>query len=138
MAFGQHFVWIMDCFALKFILSQDGNKPAILRLQMRFMCWDMIIEHRNDVCLTNAEYVSWLGTDLCYDPLLKEYVQQVAALCCCSPAPTSMPIAPEYQPYFFGLQVNLPCKLYPPLPTPQPPAHNATVDSVLCSLQHLY
>jgi hypothetical protein len=43
MAFGQHFVWVTDCYALKFILSYDGRNPAILHLQMRFMCWDMII-----------------------------------------------------------------------------------------------
>ncbi len=70
MAFGQQFVWVIDCYAVKFILSYDGQNPAILHLQMRFMCWDMIIEHHNDVCLTDAKYFSWLGADLCFDPLL--------------------------------------------------------------------
>jgi hypothetical protein len=102
-AFGHCFVWITDCFALKFILSYNKRRPAILRLQTRFMCWDRVIEHRNDMCLTNADYFSWLGANLCYDPLLKEYIQQVATLCCYSPAPTSMPMAKEHQTYVCGL-----------------------------------
>jgi hypothetical protein len=77
MAFGQHFVWVTDCYALKFILSNDGHNPAILRLQMCFMCWVMIIKHRNNVCLTDADYFSQLGMDLCFDPLLKDYVHQI-------------------------------------------------------------
>ena len=35
--FGQRFVWVTDCYAIKFILSYEGSKPAILRLQMRLM-----------------------------------------------------------------------------------------------------
>jgi hypothetical protein len=31
----------------------------------------MDIEHRNDVFLTDADYWSRLGADLCFDPLLK-------------------------------------------------------------------
>ena len=45
---------------------------------MRFMCWDMDIEHRNDIHLTNANYFSRLGSDLCYDPLLRDYMERVA------------------------------------------------------------
>jgi hypothetical protein len=44
-------------------------------LQMRFMCWDMDIKHRNDHWLPNANYFSHLGADLCFDPLLKDYIQ---------------------------------------------------------------
>jgi hypothetical protein len=36
--FGQRFVWVTDCYAIKFILSYEGGNPAILRLQMRLMC----------------------------------------------------------------------------------------------------
>lgn len=43
---GRTFTWLTDCYALRFILSYDGNNPTILRLQMRLMCWDMTIEHR--------------------------------------------------------------------------------------------
>ena len=35
---GMRFTWGTDCFGLKFILTYDGTNPALLRLQMRFMC----------------------------------------------------------------------------------------------------
>jgi hypothetical protein len=28
--FGTRFVWVTDCYAIRFILSYDGNNPAIL------------------------------------------------------------------------------------------------------------
>ncbi len=56
MCFGQRFVWVTDCYALKFVLLHDCQNPSILRLQMQFMCWDMLIEHRKDACLTDADY----------------------------------------------------------------------------------
>ncbi len=49
MCFGQQFTWVTDCYAIKFIMLYDGRNPSILCLQMRFMCWDMDIEHRNDI-----------------------------------------------------------------------------------------
>jgi hypothetical protein len=110
MSFGQCFVWFTDCYALKFIISYDGCNPAILRLQMHFMCWDMIIEHRNNVCLTNANYFSRLGADLCFNLLLKDYVHQIQSIKHQSPAPTELPITPEHQPYFRGPRLNLPHK----------------------------
>ena len=76
MCFGQRFTWVTDCYAIKFILSYDGCNSAVLRLQMRFMCWDMSIEHRNDHWLTDADYFSRLGADLCFDPLLRDYIQR--------------------------------------------------------------
>jgi hypothetical protein len=102
MAFGQRFVCVIDCYALKFILSYDRKNLAILQLQMRFMCWDMVVEHCNDRCLSDADFFLRFGADLCYNPLLRDYVQQVAALRCCSPAPTEIKIAPKHQPYFCG------------------------------------
>ena len=72
MCFGQRFTWVTDCYAIKFILSYDGCNPSILRLQMRLMCWDMDINHRNDTFLTDADYWSCLGVDLCFNPLLKK------------------------------------------------------------------
>jgi hypothetical protein len=45
MLFGQCFVWTTDCYTIKFILSYDSANPAILRLQMRLMCWDVDIVH---------------------------------------------------------------------------------------------
>jgi hypothetical protein len=34
MCFGQQFVWVTDCYELKFILLYDGQNPSILCLQM--------------------------------------------------------------------------------------------------------
>ncbi len=135
MCFGKRFVWVTDCYALKFILSYGGWNPLILRLQLQFMCWDMIVKHRNDACLTDADYIFWLGANLCFDPLLKEYVQQTHALCRCSPVPTDMPIAPEFQPYFCGPHINIP-KSQPP---PQGLAMHANVATIpaTANLQHL-
>jgi hypothetical protein len=45
MLFGQRFVWVTYCYTTRFILSYDGNNPAVLRLQMRLMCWDVDIVH---------------------------------------------------------------------------------------------
>jgi hypothetical protein len=33
MLWGMQFTWITDCWAVRFILSYDGNNSAILRLQ---------------------------------------------------------------------------------------------------------
>jgi hypothetical protein len=137
MAFGQRFIWVMDYYALKFIQSYNGWNPAILCLQMRFMCWDMVVKHRNDVCLTDAEYFSHLGMDLCFDPLLKEYVQQVVAFRCRSPAPKELPIAPKHQPYFRGPHLNMPRKAAPTASDRH--AHNldATAALITTRSQHL-
>ena len=56
--FGQRFVWVTDCYAIKFILSYESGIPAILRLQMRLMCWDVDIVHRPDVELVDVDYWS--------------------------------------------------------------------------------
>ncbi len=68
MLFGQRFVWVTDCYAAKFVLSYDGANPAILRLQMHLMCWDVDIVHRPDVKLVDADYWARLGVDIIYDP----------------------------------------------------------------------
>jgi hypothetical protein len=92
MCFAQQFVWVTDCYALKFISSYDSWNTSILRLQMQFMCWDMIIKHCNDACLTNADYFSQLGANLCSDSLLKDYVQHAHALCCRSQCLSTCPL----------------------------------------------
>ena len=136
MAFGQCFVCVTDYYALKFILSYNGKNPAILCLQMRFMCWDMAVKHQNDHCLADADYFLHVGADLCYNPLLQNYIQQVAALQHHSSVPTEVPIAPKHQPFFCGPRVHVPCKPVPLLPTTQPSPNHGSV-TVTCSLQHL-
>jgi hypothetical protein len=56
MCLGRQFVWVTDCYAVKFILSYDGSNPAILQLQMRLMCWDVDIIHRANKFLADADY----------------------------------------------------------------------------------
>ena len=60
-------MWVTDCYAIKFILSYEGGNPAILRLQMRLMCWDVDIVHRPDTKLVDADYWSRLGVDIEFD-----------------------------------------------------------------------
>ena len=93
--FGQQFVWMTDCYAIKFILSYDGANHAILCLQMRLMGWDVNIVHQNDHYITNADYWLRLGTDLCFDPLFKNYLDLTRTLCIENPPPTSFPTKPE-------------------------------------------
>jgi hypothetical protein len=102
MCFGQRFTWVTDCHAIKFILSCDGKKSALLRLQMRFMCWDMDIKHRHNVHLADADYFSQLGADLCYDPLLCDYIEHIWVIRCASPSPMALPMEPQNMPYYCG------------------------------------
>ncbi len=97
----------------------------------------MVIEHQNDMCLTNANYFSRLGADLCFDPLLKECVEQVNAICRHSPALTGLPIAPVNQPYFHGLRLNMPRKSEQHPSAPQPPDSGALAAITITGLQHL-
>jgi hypothetical protein len=47
--FGQRFVWVTYCYAVKFLLSYNSSNLTILWLQMRLMCWDVDIVHRLDL-----------------------------------------------------------------------------------------
>jgi hypothetical protein len=105
MLFGHRFVWVTDCYAAHFILLYDGNNPAVLQLQMRLMCWDVDMVHRNDTHLTDADYWSRLGTDICFDPLFKSYLDFDRGLCARCPAPTSIPMKPENMPYYRGPRI---------------------------------
>ena len=108
MLFGQRFVWVTDCYAIRFILSYDGNNPAISRLQMRLMCWDVDIVHRPDTALVDADYWSCLGMDLDYDPLLRDYLAYALERCNSNPPPTDLPMHPENMPYFRGPRIQEP------------------------------
>jgi hypothetical protein len=104
MLFGQRFVWVTDCYATRFILSYDGNNPAVLRLQMRLMCWHVDIVHQNDTHLADADYWSRLGADICFNPLFKSYLNFDRGLRERCPAPTLLPMKPENMPYYRGPQ----------------------------------
>jgi hypothetical protein len=94
MLFSTRFVWVTDCYAIRFILSYNVNNLAVLRLQMRLMCWDMDIVHRNDINMTDADYWSRLGEDICYDPLFKSYLDFDHSLHETLPAPVDLPMLP--------------------------------------------
>ncbi len=102
MLFGQRFVWVTDCYAIKFILSYEGGNSALLRLQMRLMCWDGDIVHCLDTELVDADYWSRLGIDLDFDPLLCGYLAYALARCQSNPPPTDLPMRPENMPYYRG------------------------------------
>jgi hypothetical protein len=108
--FCREFTWVTDCYALRFILSYDGNNPAILCLQMRLMCWSMTIIHRPGTVLTSADYFSHLGADLCFDPYLKDYIQRVLAMKQFSPAVSTLPILPENMPGYRTRRASLPLR----------------------------
>ncbi len=69
MLFGQRFGWVTNYCAIRFILSYVGANHAILFLQMRLMCSDVVIVHQNDSYIMDTDYWSCLGADLCFDPL---------------------------------------------------------------------
>ncbi len=108
MCFGRRFVWVTNCYAAKFILLYDGSNPAILRLQMRLMCWDVDIVHRTNKFLVDADYWSRLNANLCYNPTFCEYLQFVSSFCVTHPPPTAIPMQPENMPYYHGPRIRHP------------------------------
>ncbi len=95
-----------DCCAVRFILSYYGNNPALLRLQMRPMCWDIDIIHQNNTHLTNAVYWSRLGKDICSDLHFCDYLQFDRSLRADFPTLTALPpMLPQNMPYYCGLQI---------------------------------
>jgi hypothetical protein len=110
MLFGQRFVWVTDCYAIKFILSYEGGNSIILHLHMRLMCWDVDIVHRPDTELVDTDYWSRLGVDLDFDPLLRGYLAYALACHHSSPPPTDLPMRPENMPYYRGPRIQEPTK----------------------------
>jgi hypothetical protein len=131
MCFGCRFVWVTDCYAVKFIFLYDGSNPAILRLQMRLMCWDVDIVHLANDFLVDADYWSRLNADLCYDPTFREYLQFVSSLRATHPPPSDLPMQPENMPYYRGPRIRHPES-----------SGEATVDaaanSLLTTIHHLH
>jgi hypothetical protein len=106
--FGQFFVWVTNCYAICFILSYNGANHAILRLQMCLMCWDVDIVHWNDSYIMDADYWSRLGTNLCFNPLFKKYLDLNQSLCLESPAPSSFSMKPKNMSYYHGPRIMPP------------------------------
>ncbi len=104
--FGQHFVWVTDCYAVKFLLSYECGNPAILCLQMHLMCWDVHIIHRPDLQLVDADYWSCLGANINFNPLFRDYLDYTAKLRKSNPARTDLPMRPENMPYYRGPRVQ--------------------------------
>jgi hypothetical protein len=98
--FGTRFIWVTDCYTIQFILSYNGNNPAILWLQMRLMCWDINIIHQHNTHLTEANYWLHLGKDICFDPHFCYYLQFDRSLRASIPAPTELPMLPQHMPYY--------------------------------------
>ena len=103
MCFGMRFLWITDCYAVCFILSYDGTNPAVLRLQMRLMCWDMDIQHRNAEYLKGPDYFSRLLADLCFDPLLRNYIQRAQSLRSANAPVIDLSMHEENMPYYIPI-----------------------------------
>jgi hypothetical protein len=114
MLFGQQFVWVTDCYAIKFILSYEGGNSVILRLQMCLMCWDVDIVHCLDTELVDANYWLRLGVDLDFNPLLHGYLAYALASCNSNPPLTDLPMHPENMPYYRGPQIQEPTELAVP------------------------
>jgi hypothetical protein len=108
MVFGWRFVWVTDCYAIKFILSYKGSNSANLRLQMRLMCWDIDIVHRPDTKLVDSNYWLHLGMDLEFNPLLRDYLAYALQDFNSNPPPTNLPMHPENMPYYRGPRIQEP------------------------------
>jgi hypothetical protein len=72
--------------------------------------------HWNDIHLTNADYLSRLGTDICFNLHFKEYLDFSRSLRSQYPAPVNLPMRPENMPYYCG-----PRLISPPTDTPDTP-----------------
>ena len=132
-----HAIWPTICLGHRllcniFILSYKGGNSAILRLQMRLMCWDVDIVHQPDTALVDANYWSCLGMDLDYDPLLRGYLAYALERCNSNPPPTDLPMHPENMPYFCGPRIQEPSDagvsadalhIQSLVRTPPPPVH---------------
>jgi len=64
------------------------------------MCWDVDIAHRPNSELVDADYWSWLGVDIEFDPLFQEYLEYTRQIRHSNPAPIDLPMHPENMPYY--------------------------------------
>jgi hypothetical protein len=96
MLFGQRIVWVTNCYAMKYFFLYKGANHTVLCLQMDLMCWNVDIIHQNNHYITDADYWLQIGTELCFDPPFKAYLDLVHTLCLKNPPPTSFPMKPEH------------------------------------------
>ena len=68
------FTTITDCYGLLFILSYDVKNPVIFQMQMRFMLWEMDLEHCVNSFLVGPDYLSRCKEDLCYNLLVAKFL----------------------------------------------------------------
>ena len=68
----------------------------------------MDIIHRNDRYLVDANYWSRLMADLCFGPLLRDYIQHVASIHLNNPVPARMPMLAENMPGARGPRLHKP------------------------------
>ena len=126
---GMWFSWGTDWYGLKFILLYDGTNPVILCLQMRLMCWDMDIIHLNDnFLIIDIAYWSCLGSDLCFDPLLRDYTNRAVSIRANNPVPETLPMLAE----------NIPGARGPHLPHTVDTNNAATVNTIDVHAQSLF
>jgi hypothetical protein len=88
---------------------------------------DVDIVHGNDNYLGNADYWSRLGTDLCFNPLFKKYLELTRSLCLLHPVPTILPMLPENMPYYHG-----PCII--PTQSSTDPSNDAHCQAIISTL----
>jgi hypothetical protein len=69
------------------------------------MGWDIDIVHQNNHSITGTNYWSCLGTNLCFSPLFKTYLNPTRTLCLKNPPSKSFPMKPENMAYYRGPQV---------------------------------
>jgi hypothetical protein len=100
MCWGHCVMWVIDCYAVKFILSYDGTNQTILRLQMQLMGWDVDIVHQRNEHLVDANYWSRLDANLFYDQLFRTYLHLVEDLKRNHPAPTKILMNVEHMLYY--------------------------------------
>jgi hypothetical protein len=102
MCYGHHFVWITDCYAVKFVFSYNGANQTILHLPMRLMGWDVDIGYHCNKHLVDANYWSRMDCNLCYNASFRTYLRLVDNLRRDHPAPTEIPMKVEHIPYYQG------------------------------------
>jgi hypothetical protein len=100
--FGQVLYGLWIAMSSSSYCPTKAENPAILRLQMCLMCWDVDIMHHLDSELVDADYWSRLGVDIKFDPLFQEYLEYTRQIGHSNPAPTDLPMRLENMPYYLG------------------------------------